>query len=61
MANNVEINVLKAQIKLLAMLIERECNCDRSRCAEHFRYIERLKFDLTIKLEQYENENKRSN
>ncbi|MDR1348899.1 MAG: hypothetical protein LBJ63_10850 [Prevotellaceae bacterium] len=58
MADNIETGALRAQIKLLAMLIERECNCDRARCAEHFRYMERLKFDLTVKLEQYENENK---
>lgn len=50
------IDVLKAQISLLAMLIERECKCDRAKCAEHFAYMRQLKYDYECKLEDHEAE-----
>lgn len=55
------IERIRGKIELLKWLIERECACDRSRCAEHFRYMERLKFDYECKIEDYENENKGGN
>lgn len=54
------IERLKGNVVLLAWLLERECGCDRARCAEHFRYLEQLKFDCECKIEDYENENKNS-
>lgn len=49
--------ILRAKRDLLAMLIDRECKCDRRLCAEHFRYMEMLKFDYECKIEEYEREN----
>ena len=37
------------------MLIDRECKCDRSKCAEHFRYMEQLRFEFESQIEDYEN------
>lgn len=60
MENKERLEVLKAQRNMLAMLIERECACDRRACAEHFRYIEMLKFEYECKIEDYEKENTKS-
>lgn len=49
--------ILKAKRNLLAMLIDRECKCDRRACAEHFRYMEMLKFEYECKIEDYEKDN----
>lgn len=55
------IERLKGNVALLAWLLGRECGCDRARCAEHFRYLEQLKFDYECKIEDYENDNKNRN
>ncbi len=45
---------LQAKIKLLTWLIERECVKTKSRCAEHFRYMEDLRFKYQQELARYE-------
>lgn len=57
MEDTERLAVLKAKRDLLAMLIDRECKCDRRACAEHFRYMEALKFDYECKIEDYEEGN----
>lgn len=59
MENERRIERLRGKIELLSWLLERECKCDRARCAEHFRYMEQLKFDYECKIEDYEKENQR--
>lgn len=54
MEDTERLAVLKAKRDLLAMLIDRECKCDRRMCAEHFQYMEVLKFDYECKIEDYE-------
>lgn len=54
MEDTERLAVLKAKRDLLAMLIDRECKCDRRMCDEHFRYMEVLKFDYECKIEDYE-------
>ena len=41
---------------LLDMLYNRECRCDRAKCAGHFEYLRRLKFEYECKIEEYEEE-----
>lgn len=53
------IERLRGNVELLTWLIERECACDRSRCAEHFRYMEQLRFDYACKIEEYESKDQR--
>lgn len=48
---------LKSRVALLNWLLERECKCDRARCADHFRYLEQLKFEYELRIEEYENGN----
>lgn len=59
--DNERIVGLKANIDLLGMLLNRECNCDKARCSEHFQYMAKLKFDYECKLEDYEAEVDRGN
>lgn len=47
-----ELEILRARIELLDYLINRECGCDKSRCAEHFLYLKTLKFEYEVKYEQ---------
>ena len=54
-----EQEVLKAKIALLTMLIERECSCDKTKCAEHFMYLESLRYEYQCMYE--ENRNNLSN
>ena len=35
----------ETEIKLLRMILDRECDCDKSRCAEHFMYLEKLLYE----------------
>lgn len=44
-------SILKAKIDLLEMLINRECGCDKSRCAEHFFYMSSLLYEYKQKYE----------
>ena len=46
---------LRGKVELLTWLIDRECKCDRAKCAEHFRYMEQLKFQYECEIEDYEN------
>ena len=59
MEDECRLERLKSKVELLTWLIVRECKCDRARCAEHFRYMEQLKFDYECQIEDYENENSR--
>jgi hypothetical protein len=43
---------IKARIDLLEMLINRECSCDKSKCAEHFLYMESLLYEYKCKYEE---------
>lgn len=43
---------IEAKIEVLTYLSGRECNCDKSKCAEHFRHIESLKYEYKSKLEE---------
>ena len=43
-------------VALLDMLYNRECRCDRAKCAGHFEYLRRLKFEYECKIEEYEEE-----
>lgn len=49
-------DVLKAKIQLLTMLSDRECSCDKSKCAEHFEYMRKLRYEYECQLESYEEE-----
>ena len=51
MEDQINVQVLTEKIRLLGMLITRECECDRSRCAEHFRYLQKLKYEYELQLE----------
>lgn len=55
MEDESRLGVLRGKVDLLGWLIERECKCDRTRCAEHFRYMEQLKFQYECEIEDYEN------
>lgn len=46
------MNELKAKIDLLTWLLERECGCDKSRCAEHFLYMKQLLYEYKCKYEE---------
>ena len=52
-----EQEVLMAKIALLTMLIERECQCDKSKCAEHFMYLESLRYEYQCMYEEIRNSN----
>lgn len=54
MENESRVGVLRGKVELLAWLIERECKCDRAKCAEHFRYMEQLKFQYECEIDDYE-------
>ena len=43
-------------VALLDMLYNRECRCDRAKCAGHFEYLRWLKFEYECKIEEYEEE-----
>lgn len=47
---------LQAKVNLLAWLIDRECPKVRAKCAEHFRYMEDLRFKYQQEIERYENQ-----
>lgn len=47
-----EQEIIKARIDLLEMLINRECSCDKSKCAEHFLYMESLLYEYKCKYEE---------
>ena len=47
-----ELEILRSRIELLDYLINRECGCVKSRCAEHFMYLKRLKFEYEVNYEQ---------
>ena len=55
MENESRLGILRGKVELLAWLIGRECKCDRAKCAEHFRYMEQLKFQYECEIEDYEN------
>lgn len=44
----------KACVALLEMIYNRECQCDRAKCAAHFEYLRRLKFEYECKIDEYE-------
>lgn len=54
MEDESRLGILRGKVELLAWLIERECRCDRAKCAEHFRYMEQLKFEYECEIEDYE-------
>lgn len=54
MEDESRLGILRGKVELLTWLIERECKCDRAKCAEHFRYMERLKFQYECEIEDYE-------
>lgn len=54
MEEECRISRLKAKVELLTWLDERECECDKSRCAEHFRHIKQLKFEYQNEIDEYE-------
>lgn len=54
MEDESRVGVLRGKVELLAWLIERECKCDRAKCAEHFRYMEQLKFQYECEIDDYE-------
>ncbi len=49
---------LKAKIEVLQYLNDRECNCDKSKCSEHFNYIRALIYDYQTRLDESTNEEK---
>ena len=55
MEDESRLSVLRSKVELLTWLINRECKCDRTKCAEHFRYMEQLKFQYQCEIEDYEN------
>ena len=61
MEDESSLSVLQGKIDLLTWLINRECKCDRDRCAEHFRYFEQLRFEYECKIEDiiYAGENQK--
>ena len=52
------IEQLRDRVRLLDMIIERECSCDRANCREHFEYLADLKYQYECKIMDYEDETK---
>ena len=40
-----ETNKYDERLKVLYLLRDRECACDKSKCAEHFMYIDKLIYE----------------
>lgn len=49
-------DTIKAMVGLLGLLIERECECDKSRCREHFDYLAKLKYEYELLLMEHKDE-----
>jgi hypothetical protein len=43
---------LKSKVELLQYLLDRECNCDKSKCAEHFHYMKSLLYEYKTQLNE---------
>lgn len=43
---------LRTKIEMLSYLLNRECDCDKSKCSEHFNHIRSLKYEYQIKLDE---------